>query len=333
VNQSSRVNRQMRVASILQIFFLILISMSCSDDPVNKAREFIEIGDYANANTLLENSIFEHPKDIQARRLLAECYEASQNWEKEIEQLLVLSNLISLTSDTYRLMRLYAQTEQWDKLIQLRNSAIPATELLESILKKKPSELKAYRNYLLYSLGIVQDSLLNDVKNDSLRYAVSMKYNRLLDSLSIDLNVALGLYALAKDEKGEFTKLFKKVVAVDTTYRRFIVPPIIEYLEHLKKPDSYSTTYSFISENISYYQNRAELYKSIQMYEEALGEYDSVIAWAKQYSVIGESWFENSTIANTMLNKASILLNLKRPEEALKLLSEAKKINMKVARK
>ncbi len=268
------------------IYLLFLIFISCGDNTVDKASEFIEISDYINGIELLQDFIKEHPRNIEARRLLIQAYDETEKWEMEIEQMQVISNLDSVITNKYRLMRLYAQTEQWDKLLLLKEKFDKSHEsLIRSILESEILEFNVYESYLIDSLGVPKDSLFNDAKYDSLAFGFNIRYDSVLDSLSIDLNVALGLYALNQDERSDFTEVFKKVVTTNTTYRRYLVRPILDYLDRLEKPElKYNYLAGYYYDLRKHHNLRAKLYAVIGQYDKAVQEYDSALYYYGQES-------------------------------------------------
>lgn len=90
----------------------VLLSLSllaaCSD-PIARAEEALEIGDYALAEQILSEVVASRPRDREIRRLLLTAYEATGQTDRALATARVLSNLDPSPENIFRLMRLEAQ--------------------------------------------------------------------------------------------------------------------------------------------------------------------------------------------------------------------------------
>ena len=216
--------------TIVFLIILLLIQTSCSNKTLENANSFIEIGDYSNAITLLENHLKEKVDDVTARKLLIICYESKEMWSKAIDQIKILDNFENNDEHTYKLLRIYCQLEQWDKYIELiDNTEIP--------------------------------------KEDSL-------YTK-------DLLLAEGLYEMHENDDEYFIAYFEEAIDRDSTYKKFLISPIMEYLDNMEEPQSgefYSEKF-YYNQLGTYYNMRGDLYDLIGNYEKALDEYSSELFW------------------------------------------------------
>lgn len=90
----------------------VLLSLSlltaCSD-PIARAEEALEIGDFALAEQVLSDVVASRPRDVAIRRLLLTTYEATGQTDRSLATARVLSNLDPSPENIFRLMRLEAQ--------------------------------------------------------------------------------------------------------------------------------------------------------------------------------------------------------------------------------
>ena len=96
--------RDPTVAVLLSLTLLV----ACSD-PIARAEEALEIGDYALAEQVLTDAVRSQPRDVEIRRLLLLTYEATGQTDRALATARVLSNLDPSTANLFRLMRLEAQ--------------------------------------------------------------------------------------------------------------------------------------------------------------------------------------------------------------------------------
>ena len=282
MNKSNYLNK----SSMLIILFS-LIFYSCGSRDIDKANKFIEIKDYSNAIIILVKHIIDNPKDFTVRQLLAECYDNTEQWNKEIEQLIILSNLHYSVFNDYKLMRLYAQTMKWTKLSELKQRINTPDDITEEYFKWESSQqyidLKNRKSILIDSLHFAEDSIYTDKMYKDLADSMSNIIKNYRDSICIDYYTAIGLYELNKNDDysdNYFYLVFEDIVNSDTTYRKYITIPILEYLSKQEKPKiKYYYPESYNSDMQNYHNIRAKLYEIIGYYDEALNEYDSGLFW------------------------------------------------------
>lgn len=260
---------------------LISFVLAGVQNTTEQAKTFIDIGDYSRAISILNEEILKNPRNVKVRKLLVHCFDEKEDWQNAIEELEVIQNLSFSPINDFYLLRLYALSDRFDKVLSLSQKYQPIEVYIGNLLSKDIDEFKKRISFLSDSLSIPVDSLQKLSEFFDAEKKLKDKVQFLEDSLGIkNYYLALGLYKLKNKEKFEFENLFEKAIALDSSFVDYIRKKVLDYIEVMEEPEPrlFATDY-FYSDMHNYRQERGNLFKLIGLYDDALSEFRQAIYW------------------------------------------------------
>lgn len=267
------------------IILLLFLIISCNDNEFEKINAFIEVGDYSNAITLLNQKIEENPKNIQSRKLLMKCYDMNSRWDKSLEQLNIIQNIEPSKKNEYRKLLYIGLNKEFTKLEEkLKDIEKIPMQLAYEQLKNEISKLNSKRSYLIDSLNWNSDSLLNNQDYKKIHDNYTRQYKSFLDSIGVNYYMgAVALFGIHEDRRYYLNDFIYEYLKQDSTIIYYLEEPIRNYLRNIKKPkpNSYNVDH-FYGDLREYYELKAKMNELIGNYKVSLEEYDNMIYWYKK---------------------------------------------------